>query len=107
MVGMEEGKHIGTYFMMGWGAHTSGMGFGMSVNANWMHPVSHHIVSCLVIVPTTASLHPQKGHERIVDMLLKAGANKEAAKDTGATPLYIACAVWTPGGCMWCCMMVG
>ena len=34
--------------------------------------------------------HPQEGHGQVVDLLLKAGADRDKATNDGATPLFIA-----------------
>ena len=42
-------------------------------------------------------IHPQFGHDRIVEMLLKVGVAKDAPGNDWATPLFVACQVWTLG----------
>ena len=42
---------------------------------------------------TPIPLAPQNGHGQVVEQLLKAGADKEKAKDGGDTPLHTACQV--------------
>ena len=44
---------------------------------------------------------PQNGDDRIVELLLKAGADRDKARNTGSTPLYMASQVCVLSACPW------